>query len=87
MSIYNGLIKPTGSDTPISFYDRIHDGFNELPDGNSAVFCHSGIVKFFLSETDYHTQYLGNLGMVMVEFDDIAEPIEITGVFNGFEHH
>jgi broad specificity phosphatase PhoE len=83
---FHGSLIPQGADSPYSFRKRIFDGMNDLPDGNSAIFCHSGILKIFLKSIKYPIQYFGNLGMILVEFDDIDEEVEIKGIFHGYEH-
>lgn len=86
MSIYSGFVKPEGADSPTSFRDRIFDSINELPHGNSAIFCHSGVLKNFLMMSTYELNYFGNLGMVLLECDDIYTESNIIGVFKGFEN-
>ena len=83
---FDGAIMPVGSDSPFSFQKRIFDGLNELPEVTSAVFCHSGIIKLFLRMMKYDHEYLGNLAMILVEFDDIYEDLQVMGVFHGYKH-
>ena len=84
MAFY-GTINPVNGDSSFSFYKRIFDSINDLPEGNSAMFCHSGILKLFLHGNNYEKEYLGNLGMIMIEFDDVYEESEMVGIFYGYE--
>ena len=34
----------------------------------------------------YDHEYLGNLAMILVEFDDIYEDLQVMGVFHGYKH-
>jgi hypothetical protein len=81
-----GSIIPVGADSPYSFRKRIFDSINDLPDGNSAMFCHSGVLKIFLKLIKYPIQYFGNIGMIIIEADDVYKQIEVVGIFHGFAH-
>jgi broad specificity phosphatase PhoE len=85
-SFFSGSIMPTGADSTYSFRKRIFDSMNDLPNGTSAVFCHSGIHKIFLKYIKYPKEYLGNLSMTLIEFDDIYDQWELVGVFYGYCH-
>ena len=85
-SLFLGKVKGVGAESASSFRGRILEGLSDLPDGNSAVFCHSGVLKQFLKLSDYPLNYFGNLGMIVIEFDDIHKETEISGLFYGYMH-
>lgn len=85
-SFFFGHILPPGGDTPYSFRKRIFDSINDLPEGNSAMFCHSGVQKLFLILAKFNVHFLGNLGIVVLEFDDLYKQFELVGIFHGYNH-
>ena len=85
-AFFDGLLRPKGADTPAVFHDRVMEGFNDIPEGTSVLFCHSGILKLFLKFFGFKIQYLGNLGMIMIEYDDILLDMDCVAKFNGYHH-
>lgn len=83
LAFHKGIIEPPGADTYSKFRNRIFSGVNDCVDGNSLVFTHSGVIRNFIEAFQIDKTYIGNLGFIIIEFDDIYEGAQIQSIYNG----
>lgn len=82
-SLKNGIIQPKGADTYAKFRNRIFAGINDCVDGNSLIFTHCGVIKNVIDLFGIENTYVGNLGFVIIEFDDIYKSAQIHSIYDG----
>ena len=80
---YNGSIQPFGGDTRFGFRKRIFQAVNDCVSGNSLVFTHSGVIRQFIEAFGVKEAYIGNLGFIIIEFDDFFEGAILHTIYDG----
>ena len=84
LSIYKGAIQPGGADNWVAFKNRIFKGLNDIPEGDTLYFGHSGNIRVLIELFDAGEPYIHNCGFVIFEFDDITKGGEMQAIFEGF---
>jgi broad specificity phosphatase PhoE len=83
LCLRTGVIQPHGADTDAKFRNRIFAGVNDCVDGNSLVFTHCGVLRTFIRLFGIENTYVGNLGFIIIEFDDIYKGAYLHSISDG----